>query len=52
MPAPSLLTVLCERVGLQSNDTAFTYIAYDQDWSGVSDCLDQYPQQQFTRRNA
>jgi hypothetical protein len=36
MPAPSLLSVLRERAGLQPNDT----------------CLDQYRQQQFTRQDA
>jgi hypothetical protein len=53
MPAPCLLSVPCERVALQSNDTALTYIDYDQDWNDASDCLDQYrQQQQFARLDA
>ena len=36
---PSVLSVLRERAGLQSNDTAFTYTDYEQDWAGVAESL-------------
>ncbi|MFZ0833230.1 MAG: AMP-binding protein [Mycobacterium sp.] len=32
----SIPAVLCERASLQPNDTAFTFIDYDQDWNGVA----------------
>ncbi len=35
----SIPAVLRERASLQPNDTAFTFIDYDQDWSGVTDTL-------------
>ncbi|MCW2663141.1 MAG: acyl-CoA synthetase, partial [Mycobacterium sp.] len=31
----SIPAVLRERASLQPNDTAFTYLDYDQDWDGV-----------------
>ncbi|WP_102143810.1 AMP-binding protein [Mycobacterium hubeiense] len=36
---PSILTVLRERASLQPNDTAFTFIDYEHDWSGVAETL-------------
>jgi len=39
MPLPSILSVLRERAGLQSDDIAFTYTDYDRDWDGVSESL-------------
>lgn len=35
----SIPAVLCERASLQPNDTAFTFIDYEQDWNGVSETL-------------
>jgi fatty acid CoA ligase FadD28 len=35
----SLPAVLRERAGFQPNDTALTYIDYDQDWDGVEETL-------------
>lgn len=31
--------LLCERASLQPNDTAFTFIDYEQDWNGVAEIL-------------
>jgi long-chain fatty acid adenylyltransferase FadD28 len=36
---PSLPGVLRERASLQRNDTAFTFIDYEQEWSGVAESL-------------
>jgi long-chain fatty acid adenylyltransferase FadD28 len=35
----SITSVLCERAGLQPNDTAFTFIDYEEDWNGVARSL-------------
>jgi fatty acid CoA ligase FadD28 len=35
IPASSIPAVLRERASLQPNETAFTYVDYDQDWKGV-----------------
>lgn len=35
----SVTAVLCERASLQPNDTAFTFIDYEQDWNGVAESL-------------
>jgi fatty acid CoA ligase FadD28 len=35
----SVPAILCERASLQPNDTAFTFIDYDQDWNGVTESL-------------
>jgi fatty acid CoA ligase FadD28 len=35
----SIPDVLRERASLQPNDPAFTFIDYEQDWSGVAECL-------------
>ncbi|OHU98922.1 AMP-binding protein [Mycobacterium talmoniae] len=35
----SILALLSERAGLQPDDTAFTYIDYEQDWSGIAEHL-------------
>ena len=35
----SILTVLRERASLQPDDTAFTFIDYEQDWAGVAESL-------------
>ncbi|EUA68365.1 AMP-binding enzyme family protein [Mycobacterium xenopi 4042] len=35
----SLLDLLCERASLQPDDTAYTFINYDQDWAGVAESL-------------
>jgi long-chain fatty acid adenylyltransferase FadD28 len=35
----SILTVLRERASLQRDDTALTFIEYEQDWAGVSESL-------------
>lgn len=35
----SISTVLRERASMQPNDTAFTYIDYDQSWDGVEESL-------------
>jgi long-chain fatty acid adenylyltransferase FadD28 len=34
---PSIPGVLRERASLQPNDTAFTFIDYEQDWDGVAE---------------
>src|ERR1700680_728824 len=39
MPEPSVLSVLRERASLQPDDTAFTFIDYEQDWAGVAESL-------------
>ncbi|MET0456342.1 MAG: AMP-binding protein [Mycobacterium sp.] len=39
MSAPTLLTLLRERAGLQPDDKAFTYTDYNHDWSGVAETL-------------
>jgi long-chain fatty acid adenylyltransferase FadD28 len=36
---PSITDVLRERASLQPNDTAFTFIDYEQDWAGVAESL-------------
>jgi long-chain fatty acid adenylyltransferase FadD28 len=36
---PSIPGVLRERASLQPNDTAFTFIDYEQDWDGVAENL-------------
>jgi long-chain fatty acid adenylyltransferase FadD28 len=36
---PSIARVLRERASLQRNDTAFTFIDYEQEWSGVAESL-------------
>ena len=36
---PSISAVLRERASLQPNDTAFTFIDYEQDWDGVAESL-------------
>ena len=36
---PSIPAVLRERASLQPNDTAFTFIDYEQDWDGVAESL-------------
>ncbi|MGB6764346.1 MAG: AMP-binding protein, partial [Mycobacterium sp.] len=35
----SIPAVLRERASMQPNDTAFTFIDYDQDWDGVAESL-------------
>jgi acyl-CoA synthetase (AMP-forming)/AMP-acid ligase II len=35
----SILAALRERASLQPNDTAFTFIDYEQDWEGVAESL-------------
>ena len=35
----SISTLLCERASLQPDDTAFTFIDYEQDWNGVAESL-------------
>ena len=39
MPDSSIPEILRERASLQPNDTAFTFIDYEQDWDGVSSSL-------------
>ncbi|MET0452982.1 MAG: AMP-binding protein [Mycobacterium sp.] len=39
MPDSSLPEILRERASLQPNDTAFTFVDYEQDWEGVSSSL-------------
>ena len=39
MIEPSIPAVLRERASLQPNDTAFTFIDYEQDWAGVAESL-------------
>ncbi len=35
----SVSDLLCERASLQPNDTAFTFVDYEQDWNGVAESL-------------
>jgi long-chain fatty acid adenylyltransferase FadD28 len=35
----SILALLCERASLQPDDPAFTFVDYEQDWSGVAETL-------------
>jgi fatty acid CoA ligase FadD28 len=35
----SILELLCERASLQPDDTAFTFIDYEQDWAGIPESL-------------
>ncbi len=35
----NILTLLCERAGLQGSEPALTYIDYEQDWAGVPETL-------------
>ena len=35
----SIPALLRERASLQPNDTAFTFIDYEQDWEGVAETL-------------
>jgi fatty acid CoA ligase FadD28 len=35
----SILGMLCERASLQPDDTAFTFIDYEQDWAGFAESL-------------
>jgi long-chain fatty acid adenylyltransferase FadD28 len=35
----SIQEVLRERASMQPNDTAFTFVDYEQDWAGVSESL-------------
>jgi long-chain fatty acid adenylyltransferase FadD28 len=35
----SIQGVLRERASMQPNDTAFTFVDYEQDWAGVSESL-------------
>jgi fatty acid CoA ligase FadD28 len=39
MPDSSIPAILRERASLQPNDTAFTFVDYEQDWDGVSTSL-------------
>ncbi|MDV3136804.1 AMP-binding protein, partial [Mycobacterium sp. 29Ha] len=39
MVATSIPALVCERASLQPDDTAFTFIDYDQDWAGVPESL-------------
>lgn len=39
MPVIDLPALLRERASLQPNDTAFTFMDYDQDWDGVAESL-------------
>lgn len=39
MIAPSIPALLRERASLQPNDTAFTFMDYEQDWAGVAETL-------------
>jgi acyl-CoA synthetase (AMP-forming)/AMP-acid ligase II len=39
MPQPSLVSLLRERASLQPDDTALTFIDYEQDWAGVAENL-------------
>lgn len=34
-----ILDLLCERASLQPDDTAFTFVDYEQDWNGVAESL-------------
>jgi long-chain fatty acid adenylyltransferase FadD28 len=35
----SISALLCERASLQPDDTAFTFLDYEQDWNGVAESL-------------
>ncbi|MCV7105162.1 AMP-binding protein [Mycolicibacterium chitae] len=35
----TILTLLCERAGLQGDDPAVTFVDYDHDWAGVAETL-------------
>ncbi|MFY9764868.1 MAG: AMP-binding protein, partial [Mycobacterium sp.] len=39
MVGTSILDLMCERASLQPDDTAFTFIDYEQDWAGVAENL-------------
>ncbi|GAB1816048.1 fatty-acid--AMP ligase FAAL28/FadD28 [Mycobacterium sp. MUNTM1] len=39
MVETSISDLLCERASLQPNDSAFTFIDYEQDWDGVAESL-------------
>jgi len=39
MVETSISDLLCERASLQPNDTAFTFIDYEQDWDGVGESV-------------
>ena len=39
MPDSSIPAILRERASLQPNDTAFTFVDYEQDWDGVTTSL-------------
>jgi acyl-CoA synthetase (AMP-forming)/AMP-acid ligase II len=39
MPDSSIPAILRERASLQPNDTAFTFIDYEQDWDGITTSL-------------
>lgn len=39
MVETSISNLLCERASLQPNDTAFTFIDYEQDWNGMAESL-------------
>ncbi len=39
MTNSSIGTVLRERASLQPNETAFTFLDYEQDWEGVAESL-------------
>ncbi|ORA13045.1 AMP-binding protein [Mycobacterium arosiense] len=39
MGETSISDLLCERASLQPNDTAFTFIDYEQDWDGVAESV-------------
>jgi long-chain fatty acid adenylyltransferase FadD28 len=39
MPDSSIPAILRERASLQPNDTAFTFVDYEQDWDGVATSL-------------
>ncbi|BBY09851.1 AMP-binding protein [Mycobacterium marseillense] len=39
MVETSISNLLCERASLQPNDTAFTFIDYEQDWNGIAESL-------------
>jgi fatty acid CoA ligase FadD28 len=35
----SLSALVRERAGLQPDDTAFTFVDYEQDWAGIAESL-------------
>lgn len=39
MVETSILDLLCERASLAPNDTAFTFIDYERDWTGIAENL-------------